>query len=232
MLCFGKGMVFPIDIDKNEVLRTLGYRGGELQEEYYDKIEFYSCLVKEKSTCRVEFAVYDIKETNPVRIEGTDIKLMGKDIAKHLEGCKSCCFMSATLGSEIDRLIRIKNNVDVSDALILDACASVGVESLCDNAQGYIEKELLKNNMYITDRFSPGYGDFPIGTQKDICEATQSHKMMGLSYTQSFLLTPFKSVTAVIGISDAPRKKRITGCKNCFLSGECQYRKRGVTCYE
>ncbi len=220
-------------INRDEVLKYLGYKGGAVEEEYLHRIDLFSRMVMEKATPRCEWMVWDIYGSSPVRLQDSDIVLPGKSIAEHLEGCDGCVFLAATIGSEIDRLIRIKSVENMADAVILDACASVAIENVCHNMERYFEKQYLKEeNTYITDRFSPGYGDFPIEMQKVFCDLTHSHKRIGLSCNSSFMLTPAKSVTAVIGLSNTPRQKKITGCKHCFLKGDCEYKKRGVTCYE
>lgn len=220
------------NINRDEVLKYLGYKGGEVEQEYIDKIDFFSHIVMEKATPRCEWMPWDIYSSNPIRLRDSDMVLPGKDISEHLEGCEACVFLAATIGSEIDRLIRIRSVENMADAVILDACASVAIENVCDNMERYFEVQYLKEKLYITDRFSPGYGDFPIEMQKVFCDLTLSQKRIGVTCNASFMLTPSKSVTAVIGLSSTPRQKKITGCKNCFLKGDCEFIKRGVTCYE
>ena len=48
--------------------------------------------------------------------------------------------------------------------------------------------------------------------------------------TDSFLMNPSKSVTAVVGLSDRPQPARIRGCGFCNLRENCQFRKEGKTC--
>lgn len=220
------------EINRDEVLKYLGYKGGKVEKEYLDKIDCFSKLVLEKATPRCEWMPWDIYDSDPVRLSDSDIVLSGESISEHLDGCNGCIFLVATIGVEIDRLIRIKSVENMADAVILDACASVAIENVCDNMERYFEEQYLKQNGYITDRFSPGYGDFPIEMQEVFCELTHSYKTIGVTCNESFMLTPSKSITAVIGLADKPMEKRITGCKNCFLRGGCDYKKRGITCYE
>jgi hypothetical protein len=48
--------------------------------------------------------------------------------------------------------------------------------------------------------------------------------------TENDLMTPRKSVTALLGLSDHPVKGRLAGCGHCVLNTRCEYRKRGKTC--
>ena len=52
----------------------------------------------------------------------------------------------------------------------------------------------------------------------------------GLCVTENDLMTPRKSVTALLGLSDHPVKGRLAGCGHCVLNTRCEYRKRGKTC--
>ena len=49
--------------------------------------------------------------------------------------------MAATIGSEIENLIRRYEVKEIYRALILDSCASSAVENVCDNFQSDLEKE-------------------------------------------------------------------------------------------
>ena len=62
--------------------------------------------------------------------------------------------------------------------------------------------------MYTRPRFSPGYGDLPINMQKDIFAALDCPRKIGLSLNESLLMSPSKSVTAIIGVSARPKQGR------------------------
>ena len=60
----------------------------------------------------------------------------------------------------------------------------------------------LKETHVTRPRFSPGYGDFPLEFQKDIFNLLSPNKRIGLTLNNSLLMSPTKSVTAVVGIVD------------------------------
>ena len=84
--------------------------------------------------------------------------------------------------------------------------------------------------LHRTDRFSPGYGDLPLDLQPALCAALDAQRRLGLTVTDSLLLNPVKSVTAVIGLSPTPQPARIRGCGYCNFRENCQFRKEGTTC--
>lgn len=219
-------------INKKEVLKYLGYRGGELSDEISKKIDIAAEEVLRTAMPKVCSVRVKIASENPLRFENTDIVLNGEDAKKHLEVSDECIFMAATLGSSIDKLIKKISVKDMAEAVIYDACASSAIENLCENYEKYLAEKLMKEGRYLTDRFSPGYGDLPIESQKDFCAVTGCERKIGLMCSRDMLLVPTKSVTAFMGVSDVKQEKRHAECENCKLFFDCEFRKRGVTCYE
>ncbi|MBE5935414.1 MAG: Vitamin B12 dependent methionine synthase activation subunit [Lachnospiraceae bacterium] len=122
------------------------------------------------------------------------------DLIKNLESCNSIILFGATIGLEIDRLIAKYSSSSPSRALILQAIGAERIESLCNafNKDISTEQQALGNNT--KPRFSPGYGDLDINFQKDIFEALNCSKHIGLTLNESLLMSPSKSVTAIIGV--------------------------------
>ena len=119
-------------------------------------------------------------------------------------------------------------NRDMAKALILDAAASAAVENVCDNLCADLAEALAPQ--YLTDRFSPGYGDLPLSQQKELFRLLDVTRRIGVSLSESGLMVPQKSVTALIGVSDHPQPKRSRGCETCTMFADCAYRKDGKNC--
>ncbi len=119
-----------------------------------------------------------------------------KALSKHLGKSKGAVIFAATVGLNIDRLITKYSKISPSHALMLQAIGAERIEALCDM---FCDK--LSENYHITPRFSPGYGDLPIETQKDIFRLLDCPKQIGLTLNDSMLMSPTKSVTAIVGIS-------------------------------
>ena len=131
--------------------------------------------------------------------------LKGEDIFRHLEGCSEALLLAVTVGPGVDGQIRRAGEAE------LRQCAA-------------------EQDKYLTGRFSPGYGDWPIGVQPLVAAALDTARRAGLCVTENDLMTPRKSVTALLGLSDHPVKGRLAGCGHCVLNTRCEYRKRGKTC--
>ena len=138
--------------------------------------------------------------------------------------------MAATLGIGPDRLIARASAVRMSDAVIYQAAAAAMVETYCDEVNERIRQDAAQRGMYCRPRFSPGYGDFPIAHQRDFSRLLDTPRKIGLACTPSLLLTPQKSVTAVLGVAKDPPAPRQARCETCAFAASCQLRKAGTHC--
>lgn len=156
--------------------------------------------------------------------------LQGEDIARHLEGCTECVLLACTLGAGIDAAQRAANAADMAYAVVLDALASVLAEQVADAAEDALRERAQRESLFLTGRFSPGYGDYPIALQNELLRLLDAPRRIGLCATSTHLLTPRKSITAVLGLAGYPVTGKRAGCAHCALRGRCVYRKEGKTC--
>ncbi|MBO7304960.1 MAG: Vitamin B12 dependent methionine synthase activation subunit, partial [Clostridia bacterium] len=111
--------------------------------------------------------------------------------------CSEVVVFAATVGIEIDRLIKKYNSVSPSRALVLSAVGTEAIESLADAFSADISKEY---NIRLRPRFSAGYGDLPLEAQREIFKILDAPRNIGLSLTDGLIMSPTKSVTAFIGL--------------------------------
>ena len=211
------------NIDKSEVRRYLGIpkETDEVTERLIDEcIKELTAAMRPKFVRRT-FAI--TKDNSCIYLDECNLTLTGDTAGKRLSGCTSCALLGATLGIEADNLIRIAQSSNMAKAVIFDACATDLIEKVCDRAQSELAEEAAKKGLLITERFSPGYGDLSIEFQKDITEFLETKKNIGLSLNDSFMMTPVKSVTAIIGIGKEKNKCTGPGCMIC-RNDNCPYR--------
>ncbi|HCT64888.1 MAG TPA: hypothetical protein DIC60_06450 [Lachnospiraceae bacterium] len=218
------------DINKNEVLKYLGYKGGKIDEVTDKMISDAMANVLETAVPRYTYKVFDIEKENGILLNGTTFMPQGKDIAELLCSCEKCVMMAATLGIEFETMLRKAQIKDMAQAVILDSCGSSGVENICNNIEKIIEEQWVHKGWFLTDRFSPGYGDMPIEQQRDFCMVLDTAKKCGINVNGGGMLVPSKSVTAIIGLSKTEVTKRKKGCEYCNNFMNCQFRRDGITC--
>lgn len=158
------------------------------------------------------------------------LPLSGSDIRRHLAGCERMAVLCATLGAAVDREIRLTEHRSMLSALALDAAAGDAIEKVCDTAEDEIRQTAAQDGQYVTGRYSPGYGDLPLTLQPELIALCDAPRRIGLSVTQTNILTPRKSVTALLGIASQPVAGRARGCGTCRLSADCPFRKKGTYC--
>lgn len=166
-------------------------------------------------------------EPEGVRLD-SGLLLAGQELKTHLAGCEKAAVFCATLGADVDALIRRTQFTDMARALALDCAAGALVEQLCDRIEGYIHAQYPA--LHAPYRFSPGYGDLPLGVQCALLDLLDAHRLIGLSATDSCILTPRKSVTAILGLAHSPIPAHKRSCALCPNVGSCQLRKSGGHC--
>lgn len=212
--------------DISEALRYLGIRsdpdGAITARMTALSAELVSRITPQKMWRVVSVAHQD---GQPV-LDGT-LVLPGKSAARLLEDCRQCALLVCTLGIAFDAWVRQTQARDMTRAVMLDALGSAYVEAACDETEREIAARFP--NMYLTDRFSPGYGDLPLDVQPQLLAAASAHRI-GVTLTSSRLMLPQKSVSALIGLAAVPQQARIRGCAHCAMRQTCSLRKAGKTC--
>lgn len=206
--------------DKGEILR---YSGARKQDVSLDGIVdecIAECNGKLKGrVCYGEF---------PVRIKGNLIDLSFAEVessalAKNLKGCESVVVFAATIGIEIDRIIQKYSRTDLSKAVFMQAIGAERIEALCDAFCNKLKSEKREKGLFLRPRFSAGYGDLSIELQRDIMRALDCGRKIGVTLNESLLMSPSKSVTAIVGISSTHCTSDF-GCASCE-NKDCSFRK-------
>lgn len=209
------------EINKSEVIRYLGYGNASPDENTLKLTEdMISLAVKTLSPK----AIHGVFEIDGKKICGSNLILNGEDISSHLHNAKKCIIFAATLGAKAEMQINLFQKNDMEKAVIFDAVCDAYIESFADSYCEKLRKQFKKDGFYINTRFSPGYGDFSIEKQKDIVAALKSDKLIGLTVTDSFILLPRKSITALIGVFDTPPTGKTRGCDSCNMQDRCKMR--------
>ncbi len=216
-----------------DISEAYRYMGGVGDPELSIKTELQraAASIEEAASPRFVVKLCDIDRSSGVCIKGTSLCLEGKSITALLHDCDQCAIFCATIGSEVDALVRKWQVTDTTFTAMLDACASSAVESLCDSLEAELKKEYRAQGLYLTDRFSPGYGDLPLAIQPSFCAVLDTARKIGVVVGENCMMTPRKSVTAVIGLSKNPQRHYDIGCRDCEYIKSCKYRENGVTCY-
>ena len=207
-------------IPREEVLRYLGCPGTE-DPATLALVEGCSARLLAAARPKWTYRVFDLAvQTDGVRLD-CGLLLPGRDLAAHLRGCSRAALLAATLSAPVDALLRRAQAEDLAAAVALDCCATATVEAVCDLAEAEIRVRFPGCSFPF--RFSPGYGDLPIELQDPILRLLDAPRRVGLCATDRHILTPRKSVTAVLGISDGEISPQKRGCASCTFRDRCKF---------
>ena len=202
-------------ICEKEILRYAGCKDSD--EEF---LQFLRACVEEvrgKLSYKVCFQELPVNIAENTCDFGC-MKVQSHNLAQNLKGTQSVILFAATIGVEIDRLITKYGKVSPSKALMFQAIGAERIEALCD---AFCEDIKSEKQMATRPRFSPGYGDVPLETQKDMFRILECSKKIGLSLNDSLLMSPSKSVTAFVGLAETTEKTN--KCAACDKT-DCEYR--------
>lgn len=214
--------------NRDEVLRYMGVPPHKADSAAFALVDECAGQLLKAAAPRWCGQMFELSvEPDGVRLN-SGLLLGGQELKGHLDGCQRAVVFCATLGADVDTLIRRTQYTDMAHALALDCCASALVEQLCDRIEEYVHTQ--HPGLHSPYRFSPGYGDLPLGVQCALLDLLDAHRLIGLSATDSCILTPRKSVSAILGLSDTPIPTHKRSCALCPKADSCQLRKTGGHC--
>lgn len=199
------------DYDRREILRYAGAR-GETDERLQELLDQRLTECNGVFTPRVCYVTL-------TRTEFFTIFPSSESAKTWTDGCENITVFAATVGLGIDRLINRYASVSTAKSLLLQAIGAERIERLCDlfcAEQGVDDKQAQR-------RFSPGYGDFPLTAQREFFDLLNPQKHIGVTLTDSLLMSPTKSVTAAFGVKSGCERGE-KPCQACNRK-DCEFKK-------
>lgn len=220
-----------MDTRTTEAIRYLGYGKHAIDNQTFSLVlEAFDELdrIVEK---RIVYRIFDCRMSGEESIEIASMKIQSKNLRHHLKGCGKVVLLGATLGVQVDQLMKRATYTNMAKTVVLQACAAALLEEYLDDWERKLYEELAEipdgRGYNFRSRFSPGYGDFSISYQKEILTILDAPKKIGLSMTEGNMLTPLKSVTALIGLDE--EGKGMDDCGHCCgrcEKADCMYRRQ------
>lgn len=163
----------------------------------------------------------DIKNGN-MRIGGTELHLARK-VCGYMHGAVKAALFLCTAGEVFSVQYReYSKRGDYLEAYITDALGSLTVENAIGMIQDELAGEMRKEGLQISNRYSPGYCNWPLVEQKALF-ALVGENPTGITLSASSLMFPTKSVSGIIGIG--PKIRRLDyDCMTCN-NKTCIYRR-------
>ena len=187
------------EYDMGEIMRYAGIK--EKNNEMEALINASISEIKGKLSYKICFGEFSLSFLEDY-IDLGFAKTESEKLKINLRGCHKAIAFAATLGIELDRMIARYSHTSPAKALIFQAIGAERIEALCNSFCRDLAEEKALVGEKLRPRFSPGYGDLSLDIQKDIFRALDCPRRIGLTLCESMMMSPSKSVTAIIGISD------------------------------
>lgn len=194
--------------DMKETARYLGYsRFVSPDQDVSGLMEKAAREMAEVMKAQAVFEVFDltvvsIRPTDystTAEISFADVTLQSQDLCRNLAGCSQIALLAATIGPQVDALIRRHSTVNPVYASILQATGAMFIEELVDITNSEIKKIAEAAGLKTKPRYSPGYGDVPLEVQRDFFRLLPCTRI-GLTLMDTLIMAPEKSVTAFVGL--------------------------------
>ena len=165
-------------LDRAEALRYLAIARPDAGS--LEAIEPVAAALEAALTPRFTFAAFPVQHTpEGEALLGSGLVLPGEMAKTMLRECSDAVLLLCTLGAGFEARLRAASARDMAQAAMLDACGSAYVEAGCDAAEQAIAARFP--GKFLTDRFSPGYGDLPLALQPRLCAALDSQRRLGVT---------------------------------------------------
>lgn len=184
----------PPETPLDEVLRYMGakHAGTSVCQLAKNALQ----TVQSAAQCKACFLRLPLLRSDKT-IQAGPLVLKSAGLVKNLKGCAEVFLFAATLGHAVDREIASAALLSPAKALALDAAATALIEAVCDAICARLS---ACAESPLRPRFSPGYGDLPLSSQKPIAELLRMAPLLGASLSPDCIFRPAKTVTAFAGI--------------------------------
>lgn len=240
-----------LSLDRDEALGYLGYAGQRVDGALLARFNVLADECESVLGARFVWDIFDVDDRRSViersadvdcaaeavqpciALQGCGLVLPGRDIVRHLDGSSKVALMACTLGPESERELRKHTAISAADGVMFGACASALVEAAANAVEAQVVAQAASLKLGTNWRYSPGYGDLPLSVQPAVLAALNATRRIGLCATDTFMLVPQKSITAVVGLFEPGKGAGgvRNACGTCQLRTCCAMRANGTTCH-
>jgi len=221
-----------LKIDKDEVLRYQGYNERKAIKPKEIILQIIEEEIERACNLYRPQGIYDSFKIKNVSLSEKRVNLenhfsfsFNDSATDFLKGADYLVFGVVTIGDILeDKISEYFNQKEYPRGLALDTVGTVAVRYLSQHIISIICRESKEKNFQTTKRFTPGTTEWDIIEQKHIFEMISAYKI-GVGLTDSFMMTPKKSLSWAIGLGKhiVIPSKDDNSCKICQAIN-CQYR--------
>jgi hypothetical protein len=217
----------PLAIDPAEVLRFQGYKKG-VDTPTADVRALFDAALAEGTRLITPRAVVrwlpvDRATPDALVVGGETLRI--PSIAERWGAVEHAAVSICTIGDALERRVsELWEARELPLASMLDSVGSGAVESLAEYVNDALCQQGLAAGHKVTNRISPGYGDWDVVEQAAIFRLCPGAPV-GVTLNAACVMTPAKSISLLAGAGRAARVDHyFSQCARCWMRA-CAYRR-------
>jgi hypothetical protein len=216
-----------LDVDLNKVELDLGYIDVQIPD--YFKQMLVEIASKLPQICFIHAGYRLLGIEKPIdRKDGILLNNIffrtEKIVTNQLKNSTKAIIFTCTIGNGMETWAK-KMIMEGNPILgyLIDSVASLTAETATNLLHEHIGSKMQKDDLNITNRYSPGYCNWSVAEQK-LLFSLLPENFCGIRLTESSLMIPIKSVSGVIGAGKKVKRNEYL-CDKCGVKN-CTYRSK------
>ena len=201
--------VNSIPVNKDNIYKMLGMTPADADDYVSGIIDRYikECRdICNPASCYKFFAHpgFDLKNKT-LSLDGKVYNL-GKVVTSFMRKSRYVAVFISTCGKEIEKLSKqLMDEGHSLEGYIVDLIGSEMAEGIAGQVHDNIEDEAREAGCAVTNRYSPGYCNWPVTDQHNLFSLFGGDTC-GVTLTPSSLMIPIKSVSGIFGIGNEVKR--------------------------
>jgi len=221
---------WKLGIDAEMVLRAMGAAPEAIRARQPRFVDLVEKIVVEQQDClRTRAVIREIvaREEEPQGLVlENGVPLRSRTLRRRLAGSQSLVVVVGTIGDEFERRVR---TTDLVHSLIMDGLGTVAITALTNSIFREVRAMVRERRLHATHPLYPGMKGWELAEgQAQIFALVDGHAA-GVSLNESFMMTPRKSVSFVIGIG-AQVAEGPGACEDCQAAAHCRHQTPSYAC--
>lgn len=214
-----------IHITREMIARLIGADPDNIPEPYDEIIDTELEKIKNYNDIRGGYRIIsDIelnKNGNSIVVENKQF-MLGRQVFMYVKNAEMMIFFVCTAGESVGKRSKdLMAEGFMLEGYVTDVVGSTLVEKAMDQIHQKITEEMNNRNLFVTNRYSPGYCEWNVNDQHKLFELFPD-SFCGVRLSENAMMHPVKSISGIIGIGKNVNFNKYV-CESC-TSVNCLYR--------